>query len=65
MATDEVTLRFQAIQKRLHGESIQDIATDLSRSRYWVTYWLDRYNPDDPEGSLQDRSKAPKCPYRK
>lgn len=65
MAIDEVTLRLQAVQKRLQGEDIQRIATDLGRSRYWVTYWLGRYDPGDPKGSLQDRSRTPKSPYRK
>ncbi len=65
MATDEITLRFQAVQKRLQGEDLQKIASELGRSRYWVTFWLGRYNPDDPQGSLQDHSRAPKCPYHK
>lgn len=65
MATNEVTLRNQAIQKWLHGDSPHAIATALGRSRYWVSYWIRRYDPDDPEDSLQDRSRAPKCPYRK
>jgi putative transposase len=65
MSTNEVKLRKQAVQKWLSGEPKKRIAHDLGKSRNWVNYWLSRYQADDPEGSLQDGSKAPKHPYHK
>lgn len=65
MSTNEVTLRKQAVLKWLAGEPKSHIARDLGKSRNWVNYWLEHYQADDPESSLQNGSKAPKNPYRK
>ena len=35
------------------------ICRHLQCSRPWLDRWLDRYDPDDAEGSLQNRSSAP------
>ena len=61
----EVALRKEAIRRSLDGESQASIGRVLGRSGRWVGYWLARYNPDDLEGSLQDRSRAPRQPHRK
>ncbi len=61
----EVALRKEAIRRSLDGESQASIGRVLGRSGRWVRYWLARYNPDDLEGSLQDRSRAPRQPHRK
>lgn len=61
----EIALRKEAVYRALSGETQVSISGALGRSAYWVRYWLARYNPDDPEGSLQDRSRAPQQPHRK
>ncbi len=61
----EIALRKEAVRRSLAGASQADIGRALGRSGRWVRYWLTRYNPDDPEGSLQDRSRAPKRPHCK
>lgn len=60
----EITLRKDAIRRWQNGESKTRIAKALGKSRYWVDYWIDRYNPDDPEESLANCSRAPKEPHR-
>lgn len=62
---DKIALRMEAIRRYLDGESKAAISRTLSKSRDWVSKWISRYDPDDPEGSLQDLSSAPKKPYRK
>jgi putative transposase len=61
----EIALRKAAVRRWLAGESKATISRALGRSHGWVRYWLARYDPDDPEGSLQNRSRAPHEPYRK
>lgn len=61
----KIQQRQEAIQRYLSGENLSEISRALGKSRHWVRYWLEQYNPDDPEGSLQDRSRAPRQPYRK
>lgn len=61
----EIALRKEAVYRSLSGETQVSIGEALGRSAYWVRYWLARYNPDDPEGSLQDRSRAPRQPHGK
>lgn len=39
-----------------------EICRKLQRSRPWLDRWLKRYNPDQVDKSLQDRSKAPTQP---
>jgi putative transposase len=61
---DEITLRKEAVRRLLAGEKVTAISRALGKSRYWVKYWEARYDPDDPAGSLQNRSRAPKAPHR-
>ena len=63
--TQEITLRKEAIRRFLAGESKVSIGKALDKSRHWVSYWVERYDPDDPEGSLQNHSSAPKDPHQK
>jgi IS30 family transposase len=37
-----------------------EICRRLSRSRYWLDCWLERYDPGDVEGSLSDYKTGPK-----
>jgi len=57
--------RQEAIRRYLCGENLSEISRALGKSRHWVRYWLEQYDPDDPESSLQDHSRAPRQPYRK
>jgi len=57
--------RQEAIRRNLSGENQSEISRALGKSRHWVRYWLEQYDPDDPEGSLQDHSRAPKQPHYK
>jgi putative transposase len=61
---NEIKLRKEAVRRFLAGESKVSIGKTLGRTRHWVAYWVERYQPDDPEGSLQDRSSAPIDPHR-
>ena len=61
----KIEQRQEAIQRYLAGETVSEISRVLGRSRHWVNYWLEHYDPDDPVGSLQDRSRAPKQPHSK
>jgi transposase InsO family protein len=61
----EIALRKEAVRRWLGGEAQVRIGEALGRSAYWVYYWLMRYDPDDPDGSLASRSRAPRQPHRK
>ena len=37
-----------------------EICRRLNRSRPWLDCWLERYDPDDVEGSLSNRKAGPK-----
>ena len=62
--TQEIRLRKEAMRRVLAGESKVSIGEALDKTRHWVSYWVGRYDPDDPEGSLQNRSSAPFAPHR-
>jgi putative transposase len=55
----EVSLRREAVRRRLAGESPEAIARDIGRTRQWVAKWAARYDPSDP-GWADGRSRAPK-----
>jgi putative transposase len=61
---DEIALRKEAVRRYLSGESKVSIGRALSKGRDWVSYWVARYDPDDPEGGLQNRPSAPKHPHQ-
>lgn len=58
---DEEKLRRQAVQRRLAGDKIDDIAEALGRSDRWVRKWVARYqdNPGD-QAWAASRSRAPR-----
>lgn len=62
---DEIALRKEAVRLHLAGETKAAIGRALEKSRDWVRTWVSRYNPDEPDESLQNRSSAPKEPHRK
>lgn len=62
---DEIALRKEAVRLHLAGETKAAISRALGKSRDWVCTWINRYNPDDPDESLQNRSSAPKNPHHK
>lgn len=62
---DEIALRKEAVRLHLAGETKAAISRALGKSRDWVRTWINRYNPDDPDESLQNRSSAPKKPHHK
>jgi transposase InsO family protein len=64
MDENEITLRKKAVCLWLRGVPKSEIARRLGRPRLWVHRWISRYQPDDPEASLGNRSRAPKCPHR-
>lgn len=61
----EIALRKEAVRRSLSGQSQVSIGQALGRSPFWVRYWLARYRADDPDGSLQDHSRAPHHPHSK
>ena len=63
--SDKVALRKQAVHRYLAGESKRSICRDLGKSPSWLDYWLERYDPDDLDSSLKDRSSAPQQPHYK
>jgi putative transposase len=52
---NEIGLRKEAVKRYLSGESKVSIGRALGKSRHWVSRWVERYDPDHPEDSLQDR----------
>lgn len=64
MDEEKITLRKLAIQSWLSGVPRAEIARQVGRSWCWVNYWINRYQPDNLEGSLSDRSSVPKHPHR-
>ncbi len=56
----KIELRKRAIALYLQGRKKCEIARKLQRSRPWVDRWINRYRPQTPTLSLQDRSRAPK-----
>ncbi len=61
---NETAWRKEAIRRFLSGETKVSIGRAVGKSRDWVSYWVARYDPDDPDGSLRNRSSAPKQPHR-
>ena len=61
----EIGLRLEAMQRLLSGETQTSISQALGKSPKWVSRWASRYDPDDPVGSLCNRSSAPKQAHHK
>jgi hypothetical protein len=45
-----------------HGQHLSktEICQQVERSRPWLDRWIDRYDPSDVDGSLQDHANGPK-----
>lgn len=61
----EIALRKEAVRLWLSGENKAEIGRQLNKSRGWVQYWIGEYDPDRPDSSLQNKSRAPKEPHCK
>lgn len=60
----EIERRKKAVQMYYYQHlSKSEICRRLPCTRPWLTRWLERYDPDDVEGSLSDRKRQPKKPY--
>jgi len=58
MYTHEQALRWEAIRRRLAGESRREICQALERATSWFDKWWAEYRRN-PHGDLADRSRAP------
>jgi putative transposase len=56
----KVALRKEAVRLCLQGVTKTEISRRLKKSRRWVYRWITRYDRDQGEKSLTDRSSAPK-----
>lgn len=62
--TSELNRRKEAVRLYYYGQmSKAAICRQLKCSRSWLDRWLKRYDPDNVEESLRDRSSAPKQPH--
>jgi transposase-like protein len=62
--TTELKRRKKAVQLYYDEQlSKAAICRHLNCSRPWLDRWLKRYDPDQVEASLSDRTSAPKAPY--
>ena len=62
MARTEEELRREAVRRRLGGESPEQIARSLGRSRRWVAKWVGRHDPVDAvwaAGAKRGPKRAP------
>ncbi len=57
--TNEEQIRKKAIRLCLEGTSVNDVCSQLNRSRPWFYKWLRRYQGGDSEW-YQERSRAPR-----
>lgn len=61
---DNLSRRKKAVRLYYYeNQTKAEICRQLQCSRPWLDRWLKRYDPDDVEGSLSDRSRAPKEPH--
>jgi len=59
MAKTEAELRREAVRRRLAGESPEEIARSLARSRRWVSKWVGRHELGSP-GWAEGGKRGPK-----
>ncbi len=59
MAKTEAELRREAVRRRLAGESPEEIARSLGRSRRWVSKWVGRHELGSP-GWAEGGKRGPK-----
>jgi putative transposase len=64
VARTERELREQAVARRLAGESPEQIAKSLGRSRQWVAKWVARQDPGDPDWAAARKRGPHSVPHR-
>ena len=64
MAGREVELRLEAVRRRLAGESPEEIARSLGRTRQWVAKWVGRHDPADAGWAAGRKRGAARAPHR-
>jgi len=57
-------IRINAIRRYLSGEKPSSIYWSFGKSRQWLWYWLNRYDPQDPKW-YEDKSKSNKTIHNK
>lgn len=58
MSHNEEIIRQEAIDRRLHGETVTSICSSFQRSRQWFYYWYNQYK-DGQKDWFQNKSKRP------
>jgi hypothetical protein len=64
MARTEEELRTEAVRRRLAGESPEQIARSLGRSRRWVAKWVGRHDPVDAVWAAGAKRGPKRAPHR-
>ncbi|HVA31205.1 MAG TPA: integrase core domain-containing protein [Gaiellaceae bacterium] len=64
MARTEVELRREAVRRRLAGESPEEIALSLGRTRQWVAKWVGRHDPADADWAAGRKRGPARAPHR-
>jgi putative transposase len=64
MARGEEELRREAVRRRLAGESPEQVARSLGRSRRWVAKWVGRHDPANADWARGARRGPLRAPHR-
>lgn len=64
MAGRKVGLRREAVRRRLAGESPEEIARSLGRTRQWVAKWVGRHDPPDADWAAGRKRGPARAPHR-
>jgi putative transposase len=64
MARTAVELRREAVRRRLAGESPEEIARSLGRTRQWVAKWVSRHDPADGDWAAGRKRGPARAPHR-
>jgi putative transposase len=64
MARTEVELRREAVRRRLAGESPEEIARSLGRTRQWVAKWVGRHESADADWAVGRKRGPARAPHR-
>jgi putative transposase len=64
MARTEQELRQEAVRRRLSGESPEEIARALGRTRQWVAKWVRRHEAGGEEWAAGEKRGPARAPHR-
>ena len=64
MARSEEERRREAVRRRLAGESSEQIACSLGRSRRWVAKWVGRHDPGNADWARGAKRGPARAPHR-